>query len=128
MSDCRIPPRTYRWGEVEWHEPVNPPIREQGYDTLHMRIDFKGEEQPWMYPLALNGREIEKVTIGGKEYQPVRECEVVNEKRTLRSMMHGEHEVVDEKCSECGGYMETGCGVIRNCCPTCGARVKGSES
>lgn len=52
-----------------------------------------------------------------------RTCRIVKEKRTLRSMLHGECEVVDEKCSECGGYMDVGFGVIRNFCPNCGARV-----
>lgn len=41
-----------------------------GYDVLKLRIDFAGQEFPWMYPLALNGREVEAVYIGGVLYEP----------------------------------------------------------
>ena len=54
-----------------------------------------------------------------------RMCHVVKVTRTLRSMLHGEQEVTDEKCSECGGYMDVGFGVIRNYCPRCGCKVVG---
>ena len=40
----------------------------KGYDTLMLHIDFAGEDQPWTYPLALNGRKVERVMIGGVEY------------------------------------------------------------
>lgn len=52
-----------------------------------------------------------------------RTCHVTRETRTLHSVFHGDAEVVDERCSECGGYIEVGCGVIRNYCPNCGAKV-----
>ena len=52
MSDCSM----NAWG---------------GYDTLMLHIDFEGEEQPWTYPLALNGRRIERVLIGGDLYKRV---------------------------------------------------------
>ena len=52
-----------------------------------------------------------------------RMCHVAKVTRTLRSMLHGEQEVIDEECSECGGYMDVGFGVIRNYCPNCGAKV-----
>ena len=45
---------------------------QSGYDAIMLHIDFEGEEQPWMYPLALNGRVIERVLIGGELYKPVR--------------------------------------------------------
>ena len=51
-------------------------------------------------------------------------CHIVKETKTIRSMLRGEVEVTDEKCSECGGYMEVGAGVLRNYCPNCGRRVK----
>lgn len=35
-----------------------------------IEIKFKNQERPWVYPLALNGREIEAVTIGGVVYEP----------------------------------------------------------
>lgn len=50
-------------------------------------------------------------------------CRVVKETETIRSMLRGEVEVTDEKCSECGGYMEVGAGVLRNYCPNCGRKV-----
>ena len=42
----------------------------KGYDTLMLHIDFKDEETPWTYALALNGREIEHVFVGGQEHYP----------------------------------------------------------
>lgn len=52
-----------------------------------------------------------------------RTCYVVKKIRTLHSTFHGDVEVTEEKCSECGKYMEVGFGVIRNYCPNCGAKV-----
>ena len=51
-------------------------------------------------------------------------CRIVKETSTIRSMFRGEVEVKDEKCSECGGYMEVGAGVLRNYCPNCGRKVE----
>ena len=45
------------------------------YDVARLRIEFEGEEIPWMYPLALNGRVIQGVYVDGKRYERVRECE-----------------------------------------------------
>lgn len=43
----------------------------KGYDALMLHIDFEGDETPWMYPLALNGRKLRRVVIGGEEYVPL---------------------------------------------------------
>lgn len=50
-------------------------------------------------------------------------CRIVKETKTIRSFIHGEVEVTDERCSECKGFMDVCCGVIRNYCPNCGRRV-----
>jgi hypothetical protein len=45
--------------------------------TCTIKIKFEGQERLWVYPLALNGRTIESVSIGGIEYEPKRgECEM----------------------------------------------------
>ena len=40
--------------------------------SCRIEIAFEGQERLWVYPLALNGRKIERVTIGGVEYAPVK--------------------------------------------------------
>lgn len=52
-----------------------------------------------------------------------RMCHIVKETKTIRSLLHGEVEVTDERCSECEGFMDVGSGVYRNYCPNCGAKV-----
>lgn len=37
--------------------------------SCRIEIRFEGQERLWVYPLALNGREIESVTIGGERYE-----------------------------------------------------------
>ena len=106
MSDCRVP------------EP-------NGYDVARLRIEFEGEETPWMYPLALNGRVIRGVYVDGERYERVRECENA-------SRYAGEF-----KCSECGAAWKTedmdlveptlwidGVADYPSYCQHCGARVK----
>ena len=85
-----------------------------------------GTESELHYARFVNGeeRKAECIELDDVKFMPERTCRIVKEKRTLRSMFHGECEVVDEKCSECGGYMDVGFGIIRNYCPKCGARVK----
>lgn len=100
---------------------------QNGYDAIMLRIDFEGEQQPWMYPLALNGRVMKGVYVDGERYERVRECEYVYDGKWFA-------------CSACGeqlGYlgMSVSTGkhgeVIREAlhkdkvfCPYCGARVK----
>ena len=110
MGDCS----TQAWnaprgidGAIHWNI---------GESELHFARYVNGEE-----------RKAEYVEIDGVKFAPERTCRIVKEKRTLRSMLHGECEVVDEKCSECGGYMDVGFGVIRNYCPNCGARVVSTD-
>ncbi len=38
--------------------------------TCTIKIKFEGQERLWVYPLALNGRTIESVEVGGVEYEP----------------------------------------------------------
>ena len=40
------------------------------YDVCRLRVEFSGEENPWMYPLALNGRIIQGVFVDGVRYVP----------------------------------------------------------
>lgn len=48
--------------------------------VLRLRVEFAGEHDPWEYPLALNGRRVEAVYVGGVRYVPAPEvdwdCEV----------------------------------------------------
>lgn len=66
MSDCRVPMAVYR--------------REGGEPVLRLRVEFYGEADPWDYPLALNGRHVRAVYVGGVRYVPAAErdydCEV----------------------------------------------------
>ena len=39
------------------------------YDVARLRIEFEGEEIPWMYPLALNGRSIQGVYVDGEQHE-----------------------------------------------------------
>jgi len=48
----------------------NVPDR-NGYPTMRLRVEFAGEEQPWMYPIALNGREVIGIYVDGVEYAPI---------------------------------------------------------
>ena len=89
---------------------------QNGYDAIMLHIDFKGEQQPWTYPLALNGREMERVTIGGELYERVRVCE------------NTQDEVGMFACSECGasGLTVKSYGLANlevAFCPSCGAKA-----
>ena len=64
-----------------------------------------------------------EVAIEAWNTRTERTCHIVKETKTLRSFAHGEVEVTDERCSECNGFMDVCCGVIRNYCPKCGAKV-----
>lgn len=61
--------------------------------TCRIEIKFVGQERLWMYPLALNGREIQAVTIRGVEYSPSKTCHDEN---------NGEFNGFT--CSECGEW------------------------
>lgn len=85
-------------------------------EICRITVYFSDEENPWEYPLALNGRTIERVTFGGVEVAPVRECSVVNDIEPRDTTMR-----VIGSCSECGHIL---CGSDW-CCAHCGARVRG---
>lgn len=53
MSDCRNGGRSVP-------EPV-----------CVIRIEFDGDWRPWEYPLAINGRKILRISVGGVEYGPI---------------------------------------------------------
>lgn len=94
MSDCRVP------------EP-------QGYDVCRLRIEFQGDEIPWMYPLALNGRSIQGVFVDSERYERVRECELEH------------HETGWVSCRECNTSWKNDRPHVYRRCPYCGARVRG---
>lgn len=41
--------------------------------VCRIRVEFAGDEQPWEYPLALNGREVDAVYVDGARHVPLRE-------------------------------------------------------
>lgn len=96
--------------------------KRDGYDVCRLRIEFDGEEIPWMYPLALNGRVIQGVYVDNERYERVMECEMERsfiEPRRLDFMQ-------EYLCSECGeySYMQIACdGDGINYCSICGARA-----
>lgn len=47
---------------------------QESYDVCRLRIEFDGDETPWMYPLALNGRSIQGVFVDGERYERVVRC------------------------------------------------------
>lgn len=100
MSDCRNGGRSV-------YEP-----------TCTIKISFEGDERLWVYPLALNGRKIESVSIGGVEYEPMRECELEECSWDDGQCTWG---VV---CTACGYRHERETGTCWNRCPNCGAEVK----
>lgn len=66
--------RRSKWDGVEWSQgPREGNMDEDGkrdaFPTCTVMIEFD-EGRPWIYPLALNGRTVGKVTIGGVEYGP----------------------------------------------------------
>lgn len=93
------------------------------YDVARLRIEFGGEEPPWKYPLALNGRVIGGVFVDGERYERVRECEKLPQisdavcvvRRNGFEMQFGYW-----RCSECGCENFEGA----KHCMNCGARVK----
>lgn len=38
--------------------------------VCRIRIGFEGQEKPWEYPIALNGRIVASVSLNGDEYAP----------------------------------------------------------
>lgn len=95
MSDCRVP------------EP-------QGYDVARLRIEFEGEEIPWMYPLALNGRVMKGVYVDGERYERVRECFPSENGECLSGT-----DCPAWTCSECGELFE----IFAKYCMNCGRKV-----
>jgi len=102
-----------------------------GYDVLPLRIDFVGQEFPWFYPLALNGREIDGIYVGGIEYAPA-EYEYELEGGHIMSItLAGGTRYVKERtcepiikggrctCSECGCTWLS----MPRYCNRCGAEV-----
>lgn len=87
--------------------------------TRKPEVYMLGEVRPWPDAVTV------VMGVGGRmDYVRERTCRIVKETKTIRSFIHGEVEVTDERCSECKGFMDVCCGVIRNYCPNCGARVE----
>lgn len=68
------------WGDTEWHEPIGR-RRGKPNPTMELKAEFAGQEKPWVYPLALNGRKLEAFYINGVRQVPAPErdwddCEV----------------------------------------------------
>lgn len=45
-------------------------VYQRPHETLRMRMEFVGENQPWMYALALNGREVDALYLDEVRYVP----------------------------------------------------------
>ena len=109
MSDCANGGKG-RWAEGAWHQPAHFERREP-MDVCELRVYFHGQENPWKYPLVLNGRVIKDVFVGGRHYVAERECVAV-----IPDEMEGY-----VFCSICGA--EIGEYDKPNFCHNCGARV-----
>lgn len=86
--------------------------------TCTIKIKFEGQECLWVYPLALNGRTIESVSIGGVEYEPKTECQLEECSWDDGQCTWG------VRCTACDTRFEHTHGVLWNKCPRCGAEVK----
>ena len=76
-----------------------------GYETLMLHLEFEGQEVPWMYPLALNGRKLSKVVIGGEEYQAVSICTTDAIKFALEKVANENYDLKKLLC-ECIPFVE----------------------
>lgn len=85
-----------------------------GYDVLRLQADFEGQEFPWMYPLALNGRSIQGVYVDGERYKRAMTCRLELEPNSDRLWW----------CSNCRSYHEHVSNYPWEHCPRCGARVE----
>lgn len=120
----------------------------EGYDVCRLRIEFEGEEIPWMYPLALNGRTINGVFVNDEEYlaesdwrfveitaehvdceqgKVITRYERVRECAPTIEPWGSDTAKFDAYCGNCG--CEIGDELMRlpNYCHRCGARVKGGR-
>ena len=112
--------------------------------VMRIRVEFC-QGRAWEHPLALNGRKLKRVVIGGEEYvplgfdlqevfedgkrvaiefdgerfEPVRECCMVHDTEPRDTTMR-----VIGSCSECGHII---CGPDWHC-RHCGARITKEES
>ena len=81
--------------------------RMEPYDATELRVYFFGQHKPMVYPIALDGRVVNDVFVGGKHYVQERTCTVPSGYLDWPA------------CSECGMT----CGKGDNYCRHCGAKV-----
>lgn len=57
MSDCR------NGGRTVYERPEGMPV-------MRIRVEFAGAVEPWVYPLALNGRVVDAIYVDGMRMVP----------------------------------------------------------
>ena len=93
-------------------------VYQRPHQTLRMRMEFVGDNQPWMYALALNGREVDGLYLDGVKYVPERTCEMEHIKGGAMYDVW--------RCSACGyEYAESVAetSIVQGYCPNCGAKI-----
>lgn len=80
-------------------------------NAVQLRIEFKGDEVPWICQLPLNGRSIQGVYVNGELFERVKECELEY------------HDTGWVSCCECGTSWENDRPYVYRRCPYCGAKV-----
>ena len=115
------------WDGVSWHAPIGGNMSDcsnsrcEPYDACRLAIHFYGEEQPWLYPLALNGRVIKDVFVGGRHYVAERECEVKDVSADYGWL--DERDPIYAFALSCGHAHDSLVDEPPKFCPTCGAKV-----
>ena len=56
--------------------------------TAHLQIEFDKDDKgvPWMYPLALNGREIKTLTIDGEQWIPAQNITDIRDAELMQNI------------------------------------------
>ena len=120
-------PRRSQWDGVEWRqEPRGGSMsdcanggRNVYQPACNIRIEFDAG-RPWVYPLALNGRTIDAVSIGGMEYAPKNRVDAIPKQADWNPLS------TTHSCSGCGRPLivdsPNEC-VNHRFCPGCGAEI-----
>ena len=91
----------------------------RGYPTCIIEVEFD-EGRPWIYPIALNGRTMQRVTIGGVEYGPRTRVDALPKQAEWNPLS------TTHSCSGCGRPLIVDSpneGVNHRFCPGCGAEI-----
>ena len=91
-----------------------------GYDVMRLQADFEGQEFPWTYPLALNGRKLVRFSVDGVEWAPARECEVES---TLLWDFFREEDYYEHRLS-CGHVATSDYEEPPRFCCECGVKIR----